>query len=191
MSRTLDTHPSHFTGAASLTSPSQTTPPLVNGVNHTSFTVYDLERILAFLTEGLGFPLLSKATRDPASISKITGVKGADVMVAFVQAPGHRIELFHYLAPDDRRRHDIRPCDQGFSHLAFDVSDIDRVIEVGRKFKFEPVHEPLLVNAGPNAGQYAVYLREPDGMTIEVIGPSTRDPSDRDLVKNGSGARSD
>jgi hypothetical protein len=48
------------------------------------------------------------------------------------------------------------------------------VIEVGRKFKFEPVYEPLRVNAGPNAGQYAVYLREPDGLTIEVVGPSTR-----------------
>lgn len=155
-------------------SPSQTHPPLVTGVNHTSFTVYDLERILAFLTEGLGFPLLSKSARDPVSIAKITGVKGADVVVAFVQAPGHRIELFHYLTPNDRRRHDIRPCDQGFSHLAFDVTNIDRVIEVGRKFKFEPVYEPLRVNAGPNAGQYAVYLREPDGLTIEVVGPSTR-----------------
>lgn len=174
-----------------MNTPSPTGPPLVKGVNHTSFTVYDLERILAFLTDGLGFPLLSKATRDPASISKITGVKGADVVVAFVQAPGHRIELFHYLTPDDRRRHDIRPCDQGFSHLAFDVTDIDRVIEVGRTYKFEPVHEPLLVNAGPNTGQYAVYLREPDGLTIEVVGPSTRDTSGRDLVKNGSGARAD
>ena len=104
-------------------SPSQTHPPLVTGVNHTSFTVYDLERILAFLTEGLGFPLLSKSARDPVSIAKITGVKGADVVVAFVQAPGHRIELFHYLTPNDRRRHDIRPCDQGFSHLAFDVTN--------------------------------------------------------------------
>ncbi len=174
-----------------MNTPSPTGPPLVKGVNHTSFTVYDLERILAFLTEGLGFPLLSKATRDPASISKITGVKGADVVVAFVQAPGHRIELFHYLIPDDRRRHDIRPCDQGFSHLAFDVSDIDRVIEVGRKYKFEPVHEPLQVNAGPNAGQYAAYLREQDGLTIEVLGPSTRDTRDLDLVNNGGGVRAD
>jgi len=144
---------------------------LVKSLNHTSYTVYDLDRILGFLSDGLGFPLLSKATRDPAAISKITGVKGADVVVAFVQAPGHRIELFHYLTPDDRRRHDIRPCDQGFSHLAFDVIDIDRVIEVGRRFKFEPVHEPVLVTAGPNAGQYAAYLQEPDGLTVEVIGP--------------------
>jgi len=148
--------------------------PLVQGMNHTSYTVYDLDRILAFLTEGLGFPLLSKSPRDPGSITKITGVKGADVVVAFVQAPGHRIELFHYLTPDDRRRHDIRPCDQGFSHLAFDVTDIDRVVDVGRKFGFEPVHDPLYVNAGPNLGQYAAYLREPDGLTVEVIGPRLR-----------------
>jgi len=147
---------------------------LVKGLNHTSYTVYDLDRILGFLIDGLGFLLLSKASRDPVSIAKITGVKGANVIVAFVQAPGHRIELFHYLTPNDRRRHDIRPSDQGFSHLAFDVTDIDKVIEVGRQFQFEPIHEPLMVNAGPNTGQYAAYLREPDGLTIEAIGPRTR-----------------
>jgi catechol 2,3-dioxygenase-like lactoylglutathione lyase family enzyme len=151
--------------------PLTTESTLVKGLNHTSYTVYDLDRILSFFTEGLGFPLLNKGPRDPVSIEKITGVQGADVIVAFVQAPGHRIELFHYLTPNDRRRHDIRPSDQGFSHLAFDVTDIDKVVEVGRRFGFQPVYEPLYVNKGPNTGQYAAYLREPDGLTVEVIGP--------------------
>jgi catechol 2,3-dioxygenase-like lactoylglutathione lyase family enzyme len=129
--------------------------------------------VLGFFTEGLGLPLLAKGPRDPAFIEKVTGVPGATVEVAFVQAPGHRIELFHYSSPTERRRHDIRPSDQGFAHLALDVTDFDRVIDAARGFKFEPIHAPLQVTSGPNAGSFAAYLRDPDGLTIEIIGPRT------------------
>ena len=63
------------------------------GTNHTSFTVSDLERTLAFLRDCLGFELVSKAPRDPALVSRITGVAGAEVTIAFLRAPGHTLEL--------------------------------------------------------------------------------------------------
>ena len=51
--------------------------------NHTSFTVSDLDRSIGFFRDCLGFELLSKAPRDPAKIQEITGVSGADIMVAY------------------------------------------------------------------------------------------------------------
>ena len=68
----------------------------VLGTNHTSFTVSNLERTLAFWRECLGFELVSKAPRDPALTSRITGVEGADLVIAFLKAPGHTIELIEY-----------------------------------------------------------------------------------------------
>ena len=86
--------------------------------NHTSFTVSDLDKTIGFFCDALGFDLLSRAPRDAKVVQQITGVPGADMEVAFVQGPGHRIELIHYLAPADRGRVDSRPCDAGVAHLA-------------------------------------------------------------------------
>jgi catechol 2,3-dioxygenase-like lactoylglutathione lyase family enzyme len=85
----------------------------VLATNHTSFTVSDLDRSIAFFRDCLGFELLSKAPRDPGTVERITGVADADIMVAYVQGPGHRLELIEYLAPADRGRLVPRPCRGG------------------------------------------------------------------------------
>jgi catechol 2,3-dioxygenase-like lactoylglutathione lyase family enzyme len=90
----------------------------VLGTNHTSFTVSNLDRTLAFFRECLGFELISKAPRDPALTSRITGVEGADLMIAFLKAPGHTIELIEYRAPANKGAVRARPCDTGFAHVA-------------------------------------------------------------------------
>ncbi|WP_321797506.1 VOC family protein [Caballeronia sp. J97] len=145
--------------------------PLVKSVNHTSFTVTDLDRTIGFLCDGLGFELLDKSPRDPAGIEKVVGIKGADMIIAFVQAPGHRIELIQYQGPADRKVVVVRPCDTGFAHLALDVNDIDATINVAAKYQVKPINPPVEVSHGPNAGLYCAYMRDPDGVTFEVIGP--------------------
>lgn len=147
------------------------TKTLVKSVNHTSITVTELDRVLEFLIDGLGFELLSREPRDPAMMSAVTGVENADAVIAFVQAPGHRIELINYLKPVDREAHKIRPCDDGFWHLALDVTDIDLAVAIGGEHQFIGVTEPLEVSHGPNKGLFCCYLRDPYGLTVEVIGP--------------------
>ncbi|MBG04271.1 MAG: bleomycin resistance protein [Rhodospirillaceae bacterium] len=137
--------------------------------NHTSFTVSDLDRTCGFFEDALGFEVISRAPRDPALIGQITGVEGADIEVAYVQGPGHRLELIQYLAPDDRRQVEAKPCDTGFAHLAFDVTDVDAAIAASQVFGFRPINPPAPIDKGPNAGSRVVYLRDLDGVTIEYI----------------------
>ena len=66
---------------------------MITSVNHTSFTVSDLDRSIFFYRDLLGMDLISLAGRDPAFVEKITGIPGANVKVAYLQAPGHRLEL--------------------------------------------------------------------------------------------------
>ncbi len=141
----------------------------ISAVNHTSFTVADLDAALAFFVDGLGFEVISKAPRDPAAIAHITGVPGADIMVAYVQAPGHRLELIEYLAPAGRGRVAARPCDTGFAHLAFDVDDIDAALETAERFAVYRVADPWVIKQGPNTGNRVVYLTSDNGMTLEFI----------------------
>lgn len=137
--------------------------------NHTSFTVSDLDRTVAFFIEALGFELVSRAPRDIAVVSRITGVEGADIDVAYVQGPGHRLELIQYRAPDGRGRVRSLPCDTGFAHIAFDVDDIDKAIAACAGHGVRPIGDPVPIDRGPNAGGRVVYMRDPDDVTIEFI----------------------
>ncbi|HAG46082.1 MAG TPA: bleomycin resistance protein, partial [Gammaproteobacteria bacterium] len=57
----------------------------VIATNHTSFTVSDLDRSLAFFRDALGFEVTSKGPRNPSLIQAITGVEGAEVLIAYVR----------------------------------------------------------------------------------------------------------
>lgn len=104
------------------------------GTNHTSFTVSNLDRTIGFMRDCLGFEVISKALRDPALVSHITGVEGADMMIAFLKAPGHTLELIEYRAPATKGAVKARPCDTGFAHVAFNVDDVPAAVEAVKHY---------------------------------------------------------
>lgn len=142
----------------------------VLSTNHTSFTVSDVRRTVAYLTEGLGLEATSVEARDAAVIQAITGVDGAAVTIAYVRGPGHSLELIEYSAPPERTRVQPRPCDVGFAHVAYNVEGIDSLCARLATYHVRPLGPPVPVTNGPNAGKKAVYLRDWDGITIELIG---------------------
>lgn len=135
--------------------------------NHTGLTVSDIDRSLAFYRDVFGFPVTEKAHHTGEVVGQITGVPGAEVVIAFVELPGHRIELLQYLKPDDRRLSDLRNCDTGASHIAFEVDDLDGVLEAIKAGGFEAINPPVAVPAGPRKGGKTVYTRDPDGVVLE------------------------
>ena len=138
--------------------------------NHTSFTVSDLDRSIAFFRDALGFEVTSRAPRNPDIVSKITGIEGADMLIAFVRGPDHSIELIQYLGPKQgRERVRARPCDVGFAHLAFDVDNIDAAITASAPHGVTVIGEVAVIDQGPNRGGRVAYLRDDDGVTIEFI----------------------
>ena len=141
----------------------------VTSTNHTSFTVSDLDRALGFFHDCLGFEVTSKAPRDPKIVEQVTGVPGADMMIAYVRAPDHSLELIEYKGPADRDRVEARPCDTGFAHVAFNVAGIDAAIDAAARYDVHPIAPPVAIDKGPNKGRKVVYLRDPDGITIEFI----------------------
>ena len=143
----------------------------VLSTNHTSFTVSNLDRTLAFFRDALGFGVTSKAPRDPDAIERITGVEGSEVMIAYVRGPGHSIELIEYLAPAGRGKVESRPCDTGFAHVAYDVDDLDAAMAAAIKHGFSARGSVYSVDQGPNAGARVVYLVDEDGITVEFIEP--------------------
>ena len=141
----------------------------IAGTNHTSFTVSELMRSMAFWREVIGLELISLEPRDPALIEQVVGVPGAEVMVAYLSGHGHTIELIEYQAPAEREHVRPRPCDTGFAHVAYDVTDLDAILDAAAAHGVEPINPPSEVDKGPNAGLRVVYTRDPDGVAIEFI----------------------
>ncbi len=137
--------------------------------NHTSFTVSNLDESIGYFCDTLGFELTSRRERDPKLIEQITGVKGADIEVAFIQGPGHLLEMIQYHSPAGRGVVKCKPCDAGFPHIAYDVDNLDLVIAASKPFSFEPLGDLITILVGRNAGSRAVYLQNLDGITIEFI----------------------
>jgi glyoxylase I family protein len=145
-------------------------PFRVVAANHTGITVSDLERSLAFWRDVLGFEYSHSAHQTGERVEQITGVKGGELKLAVLKVPGgHRIELLEYLAPPDRKHFDLRPCDVGHAHVALIVDDLDAVLETIEASGWKAAGKPQMLTVGPNAGKRVVYVRDPDGTTIEFM----------------------
>ena len=137
--------------------------------NHTAFTVSDLDEVVPFFCDLLGFELTSRAPRDGRLIERMTALDGVDIEIAYVAGPGHHIELIQYNAPAHREVVVPRLCDAGAAHVALDVTGIEDLVAASAAYGFEAVGEIIEIDAGPNQGSRVVYLRGPDGITVEYI----------------------
>src|SRR5216110_2224691 len=127
--------------------------------DHTGITVSNLERSLAFWRDVLGFELSHRAHQTGELAEEITGVPGAEISLAVLRAPGHKIELLEYLTPRDRKRIDVRPCDVGSVHVALTVDDLEAVLEKIAASGWKAGRKPQTLTTGPNAGKRVMYVR--------------------------------
>jgi catechol 2,3-dioxygenase-like lactoylglutathione lyase family enzyme len=140
--------------------------------DHTGITVSNLDRSLIFWRDVLGFELSHSAHQTGELAREITGVADAEIKLAVLKAPGgHKIELLEYLAPANRRRADLRPCDVGSVHVALLIDDLEAVLKRIATSGWKAAGTPQILRSGPNAGKRVVYVRDPDGTTIELMQP--------------------
>jgi len=158
-----------------------TTKPFhIIATDHTGITVANITRALAFWQDVLGFELSHRAHHTGNLASEVTGVQGADISLAVLKAHGHKIELLEYRAPSDRKRVELRPCDVGSVHVALTVDNLDAVLSAISLSGWKAAGKPQTLKTGPNAGKRVVYVRDPDGTTIEFMQP----PPDKGRRKN-------
>ncbi len=143
------------------------------GTDHTSYTVSDLSRTLRFYRDLLGFEVV----RERPSITnnyfrKIVGFPDGVIRDAMLRIPGstHFLELFEYQQPRGVRQ-DLTPNNPGSSHIAYYVDDLSGMYQRLKDEGVEFVSEPIYLDEGPNTGGWAVYMKDPDGILIELFQP--------------------
>lgn len=152
----------------------------ITAADHTGITVSNLERSLDFWQDVLGFELSHTAHQKSEMAEQITGVKGAELKLAVVKVPtGHKIELLEYLAPADRKKDvDLRPCDVGHVHVALIVENLDAILQRIAVSGWRAAGKPQTLTKGPNAGKRVIYVRDPDGTTIELMQQPSKNATD-------------
>ncbi len=142
----------------------------VNGVDHVGLTVADLERSIKFYTEVLECSIVFQQEKKGGYLAAIVGYPDAEVHMVHLQPAGTttRIELFEYRQPPSAPR-ELEPRNVGNAHFCFVVSDLTALYERLVAHEVTILSPPIEIDTGVNQGGQSLYLRDPDGITVELF----------------------
>lgn len=149
---------------------------MIADVLHFAFTVRDIDRSVDWYTRVLGLELIHRQRGDNPYTRQLVGIEDAVLEVAQFAMPGnpsrystHMLELIQYVQGAGSDVLDLDVNRAGTAHIGFVVTDIhakyQEMLDNGVTF----VNPPVLVTEGANKGGYACYLRDPDGITLELM----------------------
>ena len=159
---------------------------MLTKVDHIAFVVKNLDREIEFYRDILGLEFILRRIWDEDYVRQMVGIPEAILDIALFKLPGEdgsplsedgsltpgkgdaMLELIEYIQPKGTPT-DERPNTPGNAHIAFLVADIDSVIDRLRKANTAFISDPLQASAGPNKGRTVVYVRDPDGIIIQLM----------------------
>lgn len=127
------------------------TVPLLGGIHHVAIIASDYARSRRFYHEVLGLPIIAETLREARQSWKLD----------LALPDGSQLELFSFPAPPPRPS---RPEACGLRHLAFRVTDLERVIShlQGQGIEVEAVRVDELT------GRRFTFFADPDGLPLEL-----------------------
>ena len=144
---------------------------IASDVHHIGVSVASLDNALAFWESFLERKASWRTMLDRPYLARHIGIPGISIEAAFVELPGGIIlELLDYRIADKLVNPEATQ-NPGNVHLCLAVDDADaawrRAVECGAL----PVRRqgPVDIDAGPNVGARAAYLRIHDGVTLELF----------------------
>jgi catechol 2,3-dioxygenase-like lactoylglutathione lyase family enzyme len=141
---------------------------MITGFNHTSFTVADIDKSVRFWTEKLGFKAASVSPRQGDWQESVTGIANASLIVAHLYGHGHHVEFIQYLrgaidgAPP-------QPAFPGAAHVCLEVDDIAQTWSELLAAGATSQGRIASVRSGPVEDCLAGYIRDPNGIIIELL----------------------
>ena len=143
---------------------------MFGSVHHVGVTVADLDRAVSFWARLLGATPRDRRVLEGPQLATMVGYPGIRIEVCWLDLPGGAaLELLRYLGRDDAP-YDPGTAHPGNVHVCLRVDDMDVAHAHAVACGARPVSErPIDVAAGPRAGARLAYLRDPDGVTIELM----------------------
>ncbi len=148
-------------------------------LHHLGLTVADIDRSIHFYRDLLGMELIGRRPSVTADyVAQQTGYDNVELNVAsFRISPTCRqtMEVVQYM--NHTGQHAATETNRaGNSHLCLLVDDLKTAVRdlstAGVVFQSDPVE----ITAGPNQGGLVIYLKDPDGYTLELFQPPNNPP---------------
>jgi len=143
---------------------------MFEAVHHVGVTVADMDRAVAFWERLLGTTSRDRRVLQGPQLGTLVGYPDVHIESCWVDLPGGgALELLRYLERDDPP-YDSGTAHPGNVHVCLRVADMDAAHRHALACGARAVSErPIDVAAGPRAGTRLAYLRDPDGVTIELV----------------------
>jgi catechol 2,3-dioxygenase-like lactoylglutathione lyase family enzyme len=128
---------------------------------------------VAWYTRFLGVePLVVQKGWDPPYMGETIGYPNCHIEWAYFDLPGGgSLELVRYVEPPTGHV-DLETYNVGNGHLCLVVDDIHAEWERLRGWATFQSPAPVEIPAGPNKGGWGGYVRDLDGITIQLIQPA-------------------
>jgi catechol 2,3-dioxygenase-like lactoylglutathione lyase family enzyme len=140
-----------------------------SGLDHVGFAVSNLDRSVAWYTEFLGIPPSLRKVWEAEYVGRLLGYPGCRLDCAFWPLPGGTIlELIEYLEPPASSV-DMETYNAGNAHLCLVTEDIRADFDRLRGFVEFRHPDPIEIPWGPYRGGWVSYLRDPDGISVELM----------------------
>ena len=142
----------------------------IDAVQHIGMSVRNVRRTVEFWRNFAGVEPAWEKVVDGPYLGDITGYPGVHLNAAMIELPGGTwLEILDYQVPD-KEPNDPSTANPGNVHLCLHVIDIHAVWARAMAAGATAVSPgPVEVTEGPNRGAKVCYLREPDGITIELF----------------------
>ncbi len=139
----------------------------ITGVHHIGLAVRDID--VSFEWYSRMFGVTPGAVNHGAGhdLARSVQVDNAELKFAMIDLGSTRLEFLQYLEPIGAD-FDRRNCDVGSAHLCLEVDDMDAAYTelVGKGAVFNG--PPVTITEGELAGSIWAYLRDPDGIQLEI-----------------------
>ena len=139
-------------------------------VHHVGVTVADMDRAVEFWTSLLGATARDRRVLQGPQLGTMVGYPGIHIESCWIDLPGGTsLELLRYLDRQDAA-YDPGTAHPGNVHVCLRVDDMDTAHAHAVSCGAVAVSEhPIDVAVGPRAGTRLAYLRDPDGVTLELV----------------------
>lgn len=139
----------------------------VEGLHHIGITVRDLKRSFDWYSKMFAMEPGPVNYGKGQELSDAVQVRGAELSFSMIEIGGTRIEFLEYHKPAGSD-FTLSNNDVGATHICLQVDDMDAaysaLLERGAVFNAPPV----TLTEGDLAGSTWAYLRDPDGIQLEI-----------------------
>lgn len=139
-------------------------------LDHVGFTVFDLDRSLAFYCDLLGLEKEWERVYEEEYVRKVVGYPSLRLRCAFLKMPGSEthLELLEYQNVS-RQKVDLHRANPGNAHICIAVKDLDQLYQRLNSAGVDFVSAPVVSTGGHYTGCRTVYLHDPDGISLQLM----------------------